>query len=85
MIGFVYVHLNCGYPAFFLEEKPEPYALLSSIGAVHVDGNPVGYMEPLRCDSCGKPFVPRTKNIRPVNNFEFIGINSRVAMRRIGL
>jgi len=62
---YVYIHPECGKPAFFLTERPKYGERTDSKKATHLDGSPIKHGELMKCGSCGEIFIgmPMTKNI----------------------
>ena len=61
---FVYIHRDCGYPAFYLKRKPAPVDPVRSSDGLHLDGRPIRASAPCLCDTCGEPVgLPKTANV----------------------
>ena len=53
---FAYVHREgCGYPAFYLTERPAYGSPMRSRIARRLNGEPMGFAAPAVCGHCGGP------------------------------
>ncbi len=68
---FYYIHKDCGKPAFYLKKLPAPLSMMNASDALHVDGRPMKFGEPIMCDSCGERIeYPKTEDVQPVEIFD---------------
>lgn len=65
LIPFEIVDPNCGRVAAYLRRMPNPWEPRRAADVVLLNGDPAEPHSTVRCGSCGEPFSPLYKLIRP--------------------
>ena len=65
MIPYEITDDRCGRVAAYMRRVPRPMDPISSADFVLLNGDQPQYASLCLCGSCGQPFTPLTRNIRP--------------------